>query len=303
MRKVVLGNRTANPRYFDMANRFRKPGQGWYGQGFRVGDRCAAHVWLADYRLRNPDEKIVVVEDSWTPQTLVSKDLPGVWLFKDIADEVWVTEYPNEEIPHPPGGTLYHVSMWRIWLWLAANKVVTPSITPTDAAKDRAQAIRRHYGIPDKYITLQPLWDAGYDRYRNEGPTWWHRVVYHLSKKLPVVLLGTPANALKMPKVPGTFPVWEKPVDIMTSLALIEGAATHVGGETGTSLWAPVLQTPTVALYRHWGHQRGKSTPTDTRPMSFGKPVVFSKLGGDATQTIYTVASVYSGLISESTKW
>jgi hypothetical protein len=51
-------------------------------------------------------------------------------------------------------------------------------------------------------------------------------------------------------------------------------ASAHVGGETGFSLWAGMVQVPLLAVYRKWDDK----SYVDWRPLSLGKPVVWCPL-------------------------
>ena len=301
MNRIILGNRDLAPAFYDMGCRFRpNRSGGWYGGPFRIGDRAAAHVWLADWRKRAPQRKLVVVEDSVMPGTEHSRALPGKWLFDGIADEVWVVEHPKERIARPAGQTLYHVTMWRIWRWLMFNKIVEPTIMPTVAAMKRADEILAQYGVPPKFTTVQPLFDAGYDKYRNAPADWWRHVIHQISIDMPVVVLGLPNNARKMQiKGDKVHPIWETPMDAMVTLAIIAKAAAHVGGATGTTLWAPIFKVPTLACYVYWGPHPGKKT--DTRPLSFGSPVVYANLSGDIKSVALKAAGLYNGTTKGST--
>jgi hypothetical protein len=85
----------------------------------------------------------------------------------------------------------------------------------------------------------------------------------------------------------------------MTSLALIYEAKVHTGGTTGTTLWAPIFKIPTLAAYATWAEHDGKRT--DTRPLSFGAPVVSGQLGGDTQELAATAFSLFAGALKVST--
>jgi hypothetical protein len=301
MKRIIFSDRKQAPAFYDMGCRFApylsKP---WYGGPFRIGDRAAAHVWLADWRLRNPIRRLVVVEDSLMAGTEHSRALPGSWLFKDIADELWVVEEPGEVVKRPEGQTLYHVTMWRIWRWLMFNKIVVPTIRPMPESVERMKTILDRYKVPSKYITVQPLFDATYDKFRNANVTWWASVLNTLQTQFPVVVLGLRENADKL-KVSGhnLYPIWQESINAMESLAIISRSSVHVGGATGLTLWAPIFQISTLACYIGWSAHPGKKT--DTRPLSFGAPVVFSLLDGDVKTMAVTVEGLYNGRLREST--
>jgi hypothetical protein len=300
MKKITLGDRTSAPAFFDMGARYKPRGAGWYGGAFRIGDRAAAHIWLADWRLKNPGRRLVVVEDSVMPGTEHSRALPGKWLFRSIADELWVVEHVGEHIPRPTGQTLYHVTMWRIWRWLMVHKTVNPTIRPTQEAMARALELLKKYDAPTKFVTCQPLFDAGYDKYRNAPASWWRELAVSMRGAMPVVLLGLPSSADKMPLAgDNVIPLWREEMDAMTTLAVICHGSLHVGGATGTTLWAPIFKIPTLACYAGWSPHPGRRT--DTRPMSFGSPVVYAHLGGDAKHVAMQALGVYNGTTKTGT--
>jgi hypothetical protein len=300
MKKIVFGDRNASPAFFDMGARFKPRNAGWYGGAFRIGDRAAAHIWLADWRHKNPGRRLVVVEDSVMPGTEYSRALPGTWLFGNVADELWVVEKPGEQIMRPPGQTLYHVTMWRIWRWLMVHKTINPTLIPPDKAMVRAREILAKYGAPAKFVTCQPLFDASYDKYRNAPVSWWKNVVLSLRGVMPVALLGLPDNARKMPLGgENIIPLWQVEMDAMTTLAIICHSSLHVGGATGTTLWAPIFKIPVLACYVNWAPHPGRKT--DTRPMSFGKPVVYAQLGSEAKSVALTALGIYNGTHRHST--
>jgi hypothetical protein len=300
MKKVLLGDRKTAPAFFDMGARFKPRAAGWYGGAFRIGDRAAAYVWLGDWRHKNPGRRLVVVEDSVMPGTEHSRALPGKWLFSGIADELWIAEEPGEQIMRPPGQTLYHVTMWRIWRWLMSHKTVKPAIRPTNEAMSKARELLKKHNAPTRFVTCQPLFDAGYDKYRNAPVEWWHSLVSALRGPMPVALLGLPENAGRMPlDGHNIIPLWNEKVDAMVTLALICHSALHIGGATGTTLWAPIFQIPTLACYVGWSPHPGMRT--DTRPMSFGAPVVYAQLGGDVKSVALNALGIYNGTIKAST--
>ncbi len=300
MRKSVIGARDGSPAFFDMACRCCPPGAGWYGTAFRIGDRAAAYVWLADWRLRHPKHRITVLIDDVMPGTEYSRHLPGEWLFSGIADELWLADSAQEKFPTPSGHVLYHTTMWKIWRWLMHNRILQePQIRPPKWAFEKAADIRKKLSIPDCYATIQPLFDAAYDVYRNADPAWWGGVAQQLARTIPVMVLGTRANAERMYCAPGTYPAWNLGPDPMVSLALICEARMHVGGATGTTLWAPIFNVPTLACYRVWAPHPGKQT--DTRPMAFKQPVVFAPLGSDPRETAFRGLHLFNGVLTQST--
>jgi hypothetical protein len=272
MQKTIFGTRKEKPAFFDMACRFKLPTGKISGTGFRIGDRAMTHVWLGDWRLRNRNRRLLVLDDIHWADTEYSRYLPAWWLFKDIADEIWVMDSVAEQVQRPAGDRLYHTDGWRIWKWVRKNAKFKPTIRPLPEAYDSVKLKMASLGIPEKFITVQPLFDAAYGLFRNSEPSWWRDVCSHLSSEFAVVILGAAKNAKVMTSPPRTYPLWEVGIDPMESLAVISMAQAHVGGETGTSLWAPIFGTPIVAVYKAWDeYVKGW---TDTRPMSFGSPVI-----------------------------
>jgi hypothetical protein len=269
---VKLGDRTSAPAFFDMAARFKPRGAHWYGQGFRIGDRAAAHIYLKVWRQANPSRKLVVVEDNHIPGTEYSRWLPATWLFDGIADEVWKTANQNETVRRPNGEALYVRTLWAFWKsFMHSARAVEPVIQPDDISMRRADTLLREMRVPAHYVTLQPLFDASYDKHRNQKPDWWQGLIERAVGRMPTVILGVHPN-LKQLRLPhNCYPIIARGVDPMVSLALIAKGAMHVGGATGTTLWAPILKKPTVAIYKAWAPVGG----TDVRPISFGQPVVF----------------------------
>lgn len=299
MHLTRLGDRTLDPAWFDMARRFPPPNAFWYGQAFRMGDRAAAYLWLADWRHKNPARKLTVYEDSIMPGTEVSRHLPGTWLFSNIADDLFTVTRQGEKITPPTGQRLYHVTMWRIWLWLMKHRTVDPKIQPLPKAVQRANELLDQYKVPRPYAVVSPLFDAGYDTYRNQTPQWWNTVAFRLGCAVPTVLVGTKDNAARMGNPDGVFPIWNENIGPMTSLALISQAGVFVGGATGMTLWAAILKTPVLACYKVWAPHPGKKT--DTRPISCGAPVVFCALSNAPEQAAFVAQHMLQGSLCEST--
>jgi len=282
MKKTIVGKHTGPLFCMDMACKFIPPGRPvWYGHGFAIGDRAWTHVWLLDWRIRHPDARLILTDRTNANPQLQSWAcaLDAAWLGAGIADELWETSYQEEPMPRPHAYPLYHAPMGRIWRWLRRNKKAVPSIRPKPAAVARAADVLAQYKVPSHFITLQPLWDASYNTYRNAPVYWWQAVCEKLARVAPVVLVGAHWNAAKMSLPKNTFPVWREHLSSMETLAIISKAAAHVGGETGTTIWAPIFKIPTVAVYQQWDSWETKHL--DVRPISFGAPVVHAQLSGD----------------------
>ena len=270
----------------DMACKFRSTGQTWYGHGFAIGDRAWTHVWMLDWRARHPDARLILTDRTNANPQLQSWAccLDAAWLGAGIADEIWETVYQEEPLPRLRAYPLYHAPMGRIWKWLRRNKQVTPTIRPKPEAMARAEEVLARYKVPPKFIVLHPLWDASYNTYRNAPPTWWDAVCVQLAKMAPVVVVGAHWNSSKMPLPGNAFPIWNERLSSMDTLALVSKATVHVGGETGFTIWAPIFQVPTLAVYRKW--KGWETDQLDVRPISFGAPVVHAQLLGDPAEVV-----------------
>lgn len=299
MNLTRLGTRTLQPAWYDMACRFPPPNTFWYGKGFRMGDRAAAYLWLADWRQKNPARKMTVYEDSLMPGTENSRHLPGHWLFEGIADELITVTQEGERIQPPVGERLYHVTMWRIWMWLMKHRTVDPKIQPLPAATRRANELLDKYKVPRNFVVVSPLFDAAYDTYRNQTSQWWHKMAFKLSGAVPTVMIGTSASAAVIGTPAGTFPLWNETLNPMESLAIIKQASLYVGGATGMTLWAAIFKTPVLACYKVWAPHPGKKT--DTRPISCGAPVIFCPLDNTYEQTALMGRQMFQGILKEST--
>lgn len=299
MNLTRLGTRTLEPAWFDMACRFPPDNAFWYGQAFRMGDRAAAYLWLADWRQKNPARKMTVYEDSLMPGAENSKHLPGQWLFDGVADELITVTQRGEIIQPPQGERLYHVTMWRIWMWLMKHRTVDPKIQPLPAATRRANELLDKYKVPRNFVVVSPLFDAAYDTYRNQTSQWWHKMAFKLSGAVPTVMIGTPASAAVIGTPAGTFPLWNETLNPMESLAIIKQASLYVGGATGMTLWAAIFKTPVLACYKVWAPHPGKKT--DTRPISCGAPVIFCPLDNTYEQTALMGRQMFQGILKEST--
>ncbi|MNT11698.1 hypothetical protein D3C72_1465920 [compost metagenome] len=123
--------------------------------------------------------------------------------------------------------------------------------------------------IGDHFIVLQPLIDATYNQKRNQDPLWWNKLITLLSDHCDVVVLGTVESNQKLgPQAHPRTRIFNS-ADPMVSLALMSLASCFVGGETGLTLWAPILKIPTVGLMS----REHKGYLMDTAPLSFGAPV------------------------------
>jgi hypothetical protein len=272
MQRVAIGTRTENPAYFDMAARFPwEINPQFYGRGFRIGDRAAAYIRVLHWRLENPHRRLVILDDSTFPECEHAAPLSAEWLFAGLADEIWKLS-ADEVLPSPPlGENLYDQGLWYYWKELRYYKPgnLKPAITPDPKLVEKIKHDLPGQGISDKFILVQPLIDATYNVERNRNPQWWATLIEHLCTLIDVVMVGTQK----------THEVFGNPQDPrikafvgndpMATLALSTLASGFVGGETGFTLWAPILSVPTVGLMS----EAHISYRMDTAPLSFGAPV------------------------------
>lgn len=305
MRTLTLNYRQGAPAFFDMAVRFNSNRQSWYCGVFRMGDRAAAYMVVGNWRVKNPDRHLVVVEDSLMNGAQFSRYLPGKWLFKGIADEIWEVERFGEKISCPPGDPVFVQSIWRSWGEFHTSNAFQPDIKPEPEALERAsKELKSQIGSDSGFISFQPLFDANYSRSRNGAIPWWYSLCEKIAERVPVVILGDVACSKLMSSPKGAFPLWSLGLNPMESLAVISMAQAHVGGETGTTIWAPIFGVPTLALYHRWGiHNRTTFGVIDVRPNSFGRPVIWGRLGGAVEEIAKTAWDLASGVIRDSTPW
>jgi ADP-heptose:LPS heptosyltransferase len=281
MHKIEYSSKHGRHSFMDLSGRYKPK---LHGGAFRMGDRAAAYVWLLDWRARNPHDHIIVIDDPHREEVKRwAACLDAEWMFKGIANEIWVSDTHEEFIPKPAAYPMYHTNMWRIWMWLRKHKIGKPTIRPKDDNIRRMDELLHKLKVPRPFVTIQPLYDAKYNTHRNAPPAWWQMVAGEVGRLKPVVLIGTQESAKQMEKIPlNCFPLWKHDLTPMDSLALISMAEAHIGGETGTTLWAPIFNIPTLGVYTHWG-DTGGHFPMDCRPMPFEKQVRHLPLNGNPT--------------------
>jgi hypothetical protein len=276
----VFGTRTESPAFFDMSARFNPGGFYQIKESFGMGDRAAVHVWLWDWRKNNPHRKLVVIEDRTLSGPAWRNNLRGEWLFSELADELWIVEERGENIPMPPGEAIYRVAVWGAWRGLRDRRIsLNPTIRPLPEAMNAARLKLEELKVPDRFITLQPLFDAPFNFYRNGKISWWEEVCENLSKEFPTVVIGDVGNSSRMKVAKDAYPLWTHGLCPMESLAVVSQASVHIGGMTGFTIWAPIFKVPTVAVYRKW-YELEENGSIDERPFSFGALVVWSPLEG-----------------------
>jgi len=292
----ILSCRKGPPAYFDMAARFRPPQVRSYGI-FRIGDRAAAHIMVGDWRVSHPDHQLTVIEDDFADTVRYSRILTARWLFEGWVDQIWSTERLGETVPLPQGEAVCKYPYFEHWSRFRRDMTFIPSIKPDAGAVDRVREALSDMKVGPEFVTIQPLWDACYLRYRNELPVWWMEVVERLARDIPVVVLGLASNFIDVKCPAGAFPLYNLNWNIMESLAAMSLAKAHIGGETGTTLWAPIFGVPTLALYRCWFLPGAR---LDVCPISFGKPVVWGRLGSDAREIEEKAVVLAGGRVKES---
>lgn len=288
-----FGDRSDFPAYFDMACRLgptnRLPLE---RGGFRVGDRAGAYAQLAVWRRDNPQSRLTVLEDPYLPNVGKSYELPAKWFARELAD--CVIEFDEDEEPTfgDLGNPLHSGNVWTPWSEIALNPgdVWVPKLETFYI--ERGQAKRDLYLVNEtSYVTVQPLFDADYDIERNIAIELWQKLCIQLARHVWVVVVGSAKVANRCPVPWPVQPLWCENLHFQETLTVIQEAQVHVGGETGTTLWAPLLRTPTVALYNPrrvypsglWWH----------RPISFGQAVTIHSVDDAIDRIVDTVLNLY----------
>ena len=278
MKKVICDYPSTSSEkvsYFDMSGKNPWPAEeevwrGPPGRGFRIGDRAAAYVRILDWRRTHPDEYLIILDDINLPEVAWAKELDAYLIFKNLANEVWFIDKMADVTLPDKATPLYVDSLWIYWNKLRYFKPqgIQPHLElPTENLTFSKKFLQLE-GLQD-YICVQPLIDAQYNTGRNQTATWWCDLINSLSDFSPVVVLGDPnvTRNLKFTKRVARADYAE--LSILSSLAVIFQSRLFVGGETGLTLWAPLLNTPTVGVMNH----AAASFRYDTAPLSFGAPV------------------------------
>lgn len=264
-----------NEYFVDIAGRFPWPGEG-YGRGFRIGDRAAIYARILHWRLEHPTTPLLVIDDTTWPECFDARDLTAAWLFNELSAEVRVLG-AGEQIERPSGTNLYDQSLWDYWkkLRFFMPGGLRSRLRPTEHARARVEALLDGLDFGRPFIVVQPLFDARYNVHRNLPWAWWCNLLAHLTEMHQVVVVGNPKyRHLTRPNLPNSLFCWDFQLGTMESLALIEAASLFVGGETGLTLWAPILGTPTYGLFA----AQSSNFMFDTAPISFGEPVIVHPL-------------------------
>lgn len=292
MWELLLDLRSGPPACYDMACRYG-PMSAPVGRrgGFRIGDRAAAYVFLHHWRRRYPDQRLIVLDDPYLPHNEESRSISSAWMFQDVADELWVADTPDEVIPRPPGKWLHERCLWLDWKEFR-DQPPPPLPRPPEIVHERVERWLERRGIQGPFMTVHPLLDAAYDRYRNGSPLWWQLLIDRFAGSMPLVVLGLPEETPVLTMPAGAYPVGRTGLTAIEALSLIQRSWLHVGGETGFSLWAPILGTSTVALYADperggWG--RAPGDPFDTRPIPFHAPVLTLSKETDTEEVVQSL--------------
>jgi hypothetical protein len=207
-------------------------------------------------------------------------------MFPKITDELVVVE-TNERLFMPRGDRLYYNSLWRLWSGFRRRCNFKPDIAPTQESQFKASGVLKDIGLDNtEYVTVQPLFDATYNKHRNAPPYWWRLLCARLRKSGFRVLIVGPEAMSKSFKVPeGCYSSLPHGCNPMDSLALIHGAKAHFGGETGLTLWSAIMQVPTFAFYRErdWN---------GTGPINFGGGTWRFDIGGPVDQPVETLSQL-----------
>jgi hypothetical protein len=290
MRQIAIGTHTGSRHAFlDMSGRFKPK---VWGGTFRMGDRAAAHLWVAEWRKRNPTDRIIIIDDPFKDDAADALNLDAVWLFSGVADDIWMMERKDEHIDRPKAYPLYHTNLWRIWLWLRSHRTVDPVIKPKPESLERARQLLKDCKVPAKFLTVQPLFDAAYNKGRNAPIPWWRALTEKLKEKFPVVMLGSQSVAQQFKPMEGIYPLWEQRLSPMDSMAIMSLSSAHLGGETGLTLWSAMFKRPTLAAYSYWSSTMGHF-PMDCRPISLGAPVEHVPLGGNIKYVLEKAEKVF----------
>lgn len=271
MKITTFGNRTESPTYFDFSNQYPE------GHGpLRAGDRAACYIMCLEWRLENPDKKLIVYDDPhFADDYLLGPcEISPRWMLKDIADELVETSYEGEKLPEPKGDIIYNWGLWNYWNELKKRGTQRlwekNTLTLPQENQDRVSKILKEWGIKNKYITIQPLFDAVYHTSRNIQPPFWNFLIEHLTQVAPVVVLAPPVIGKHITLVKGSFGLWTQTSSIVDSMVAASKSMLYVGGETGTTVWNAIFKAPTLALMPNVVY---KHNDWCAEPLSFGNEV------------------------------
>jgi len=295
MKKIILGDRKGELCYISLHLRTR------------VGDLAGLDMCMGEWRLHNPDKRLIVFYDPFSRIHEYSRQMPIDWVFETIADEVWIKENGDKGITIP-GRQIYdfflqespvHLHLWESWYKLRRSRTFNPTIKMRKDVLEIADNHLKQYKVPEKFVVVQALFDAGYHKYRNAPILWWIHVCNVATRMgLPIVLIG-PTRWMGNPSLPeGVYPLFKTVSNPYEAMAIGSRARVFIGGETGLPLWEPFFQVPVIAAFRHWRLDSGKY---DYRPISFGAPVIFAQLEADPKPIANAAYNIVSGKTIPST--
>lgn len=298
MKKTILDTRTGEKYYADLR------------QGWRMGDFAGLRMLMAAWRLNHPNEHVTVTYGNHHWRSVHANQFDVPWIFRDVADVVLEMEHANDLIHNPIAmdgkpivGGVFSAHIWNDWAKLRADvvsgRVKLKPHMPDAEVLSQARTLLDKKGVPEKFMTVHPLFDAGYNKYRNGKPAWWSQLIAELAKKLPVVVVGMHGYKDHIAVPPNAFQLFDLGLPAMLSLGVIAQSQLNVGGETGLTLWAGVCGVPVLAAYGRWGafKDRGRKL-ADFRPIPFHQPVVHAPLNGP----VAAIAKAAVGMFGEPSK-
>jgi len=292
MKTTILGARTGDDYYIDLR------------QGWRMGDFAGLRLLLEDWRRANPNARVSVSYNTYHWRSVYGSQLNLEWVFEGLVDVLYETESKHDQIPNQPGipmvGRVFSSHIWNDWGRLRIDvtengRQLTPRTPPSEDLA-RARELLDRKGVPENYVTLHPLFDAGYNKYRNGSTIWWNQLIDNMAKLVPVVVIGTAGYTRHIHIPPNAFQTFDYGVPAHISLAMISQAKVHVGGETGLTLWAGVCGVPVLATYGRWISAKDKAgRPADFRPIPVSAPVIYAPLNGPAPEVATVGAAIARG--------
>ena len=292
MRRTVLGERTGPKYYADLR------------QGWRMGDFAGLRMLIDSWRRAYPEAHVTVTYGNHHWRSVHANQLDIPWIFRGVADVVLEMEHENDLIHNPIAmdgkplvGGEFSCHIWNDWARLrsavVSGKVTLQPHLPDEDVLANARKILDKKGVPEKFVTVHPLFDAGYNKYRNGKPEWWSQLIAEMAKHLPVVVVGMHAYGKYIAVPDNAFQLFDLGLPAMASLGVVAQSQMHVGGETGLTLWAGVCDVPVLATYGRWGSFRdsGKKL-ADFRPIPFSKPVVHAPLNGSVIAIAKTAVNL-----------
>jgi hypothetical protein len=274
---IKLGDNTGPPAFFDISGRFWAVGRSdaryrppWYGASLRVGDKAVLRGWLGEWRHDHPDRRIVVLTDL-RRQTAWAQQVPDEWVLAGVADELRQVDDKVSELP--VGQPLYDRHLFVLWKDVRSRPCLRAAAAVPAVVREHVRSRLDQLGVPQDFITVHPLHRAAYDHHRQAPLAWWTAVIRRLAEERPVVVLAEGADtALGGISGGNVFHLWTKGPSVLESVAAASLGRCHVGGTTGLTLWASIVQAPVVAAYRHWDRAWDKDAARgmDVRPGCFG---------------------------------